>query len=349
MRFVYSSLFNCWRVGVLSLFLLTLAACQSGETPLTRFEDSPIIDSLLTSAPHFVVNTDVEAERWIASARLGIPTDSLILGRSQNMIAIGDSIYISDRQSEAIFVVGTDGYLSRRIGGPGEAPGEFTNLWKMQYNGSHVFIFDQGRIQVFTENFDYINSLSHSSWRQELAVSPDYMLLECPGGDWLICTRSTSSPYAWIESRKLLPVLNLPDRNRIALAYRGLPYIFIYDDQFRHLRTIRFEGEDVRNFEPVGFPGGVPAGVSEPGTFSFIETVTFINSHYLVARVHRIDNYIFDLSEDDYELIRKFAFHPIHDPEERKNIAAADFLLHGDYLYVSSPWEEYVYGYDFDL
>ena len=365
MRFVYSSLFRCGRVGVWSL-LLTLAACQSGEIPLTRFEDSPIIDSLLTSAPHFVVNTDVEAERWIANTRLGIPTDSLILGRPQSMIAIGDSVYISDRQSEAIFAVGTDGYLSRKIGNPGKAPGEFTNLWKMQYNGSHVFIFDQGdqgRIQVFTRSFDYLNSLSHSSWWQQFAVSPDYMLLECPGGDWLICTRSTSSPYAWIESGKLLPVLNLPDQegednhvvaispegDRIALAYMGLPYIFIYDDQFRHLRTIRFEGEDVRNFEPVGIPGGVPAGVVKPGTFAFIETITFINSRYLVARVHRIDNYIFDLSEDNYELVRKIIFRPINDPEERENVAAADFLLHRNYLYVSSPWEEYVYGYDFGL
>lgn len=189
------------------------------------------------------------------------------------------------------------------------------------------------------------------------------MFVTCPERDWLICTRSTSSPYAWIESGKLLPVLDLPDRsgedanivtispegNRIALAYRGLPYIFVYDDQFRHLRTIRFEGEDVRNFEPVGTPGGVPAGVSEPGTFSFIETVTFINSRYLVARAHRIDNYIFDLSGDNYELARKIIFRPINDPEERKNIAAADFLLHRGYLYVSSLFEEYVYGYDFDL
>ncbi len=363
MWFINSSLFGCGRVGVLFL-LLPLAACQSGEIPLTRFEDSPIIDSLLASAPHFVVNTDIDAERWVASTRLGVPTDSLILGRPQNMIAIGDSVYVSDRQSEAIFAIGTDGYLSRKIGSPGKGPGEFTNLWKIQYNGSHVFIFDQGRIQAFTENFDYVNSFPYSSWRQKLAVSPDYMLLECPrGGLWLVCTRSTSSPYAWIESGKLLPVLNLPDRSgednhiaaispegdRVAIAYMGLPYIFIYDDQFRHLRTIRFEGEDVRNFEPIGIPGGVPAGVTEPGTFSFTETVTFINSRYLVARVHRIDNYILDLSGDNYALARKIIFRPINNTEERKNVAAADFLLHKGYLYVSSPWEEYVYGYDFDL
>lgn len=361
MGFVYPSFFRWEHAGVLFL-LLFFAACQSEEIPLTRFEDSPVIDSLLASAPHFVVNTDIEAERWVATTRLGVPTDSLFLGRPQNMIAIGDSIYISDRQSEAIFAVGTDGYLSRKIGGPGEGPGEFTNLWKIQYNGLHVFVYNQGRIQILTEDFDYVDTFPHFIGWRKFAVSPDYMLLECPEGDWLICTRSTSPPYTWIESRKFLPVLNLPDRegednhiaaispegDRIALAYMGLPYIFIYDDQFRHLRTIGFEGEDVRNFEHVGIPGGVPAGAVKPGTFSFITTIKFINSRHLVVRALTA-NYIFDLSENDYELARKAIFRPINDMEERKNVVAQDFLLHRGYLYVASQWEDYVYGYDFDL
>ena len=347
---------------VLSLLLLA-TACQHKDSALTRFEDSPIIDSLLAAAPHFVVNTDIEAERWVASIRLGAQTDSLILGSPTNMIVIGDSFYISDRQNEAIFAVGRDGYLSRKIGGPGKAPGEFTYLSGLQYNGLHVFTKDQERIQLFTDKFGYVNSFYYSALRRQFAASPDFMLLGCPDGGWLICTRSTSPPYAWIHSGELLPVLDLPDRtgenghivtispdgNRIALAYKGFPYIFFYDDQFRHLQTIRFEGKDVRNFKSVGLPDGVPAGVVEPGTFSFIEKIKFINSRYLVARAHRTDNYFFDFSENDYELARKIIFRPINDPEERKNIPAADFLLHGDRLYVSSPWEEYVYGYDFDL
>ena len=361
MGFVYPSFFRWEHAGVLFL-LLFFAACQSEEIPLTRFEDSPVIDSLLASAPHFVVNTDIEAERWVATTRLGVPTDSLFLGRPQNMIAIGDSIYISDRQSEAIFAVGTDGYLSRKIGRPGEAPGEFTSLNELQYNGSHVLTRDQGRIQLFTEKFNYVSSFPYFGRWKEFVASPDYMLLTCPEGDWMICTRSTSPPYAWIQTRVLLPVLDMPDRSaensyfvaispegdRIALGYHWLPYIFIYDDQFTHLRTIRFEGEDVRNFEPVGLPDGVPAGVSEPGTFSFITTIKFINSRHLVVRALTA-NYIFDLSENDYELVRKAIFRPINDPEERKNVAAADFLLHRGYLYVSSLFEDYVYGYDFDL
>ena len=270
MEFV-SSYFFKWRLVGSLFLLLVLAACQSEEIPLTRFEDSPIIDSLLAAAPHLVVNTDNEAERWVATTRLGLPTDSLILGRPSNMIAIGDTVYISDRGSENIFAVGADGYLSQRIGGPGEGPGEFTylGLGGLQYNGSHVFAKDAERVQVFTDKFEYVSSVfSFDMFHRRFSVSPNYIFLQCPGAIqeiiWLVCARGTSPPYDWVSGIELLPVLDLPNQSgengnevtvspggdRTAMAYRGLPYIFVYDDQFRHQRTIRFEGSDVRNHNP---------------------------------------------------------------------------------------------------
>ena len=348
-----------WRYAGI-LFLLPFMACQTGEIPLARFEDSPIIDRLLDSAPHFVVNTDIEPERWIATTRLGIPNDSLFLGRPFDMIAVGDSIYISELYGHNIFAVGKDGYLSRKIGAEGEAPGEFTHMVGIDYNGSHIFVKELDRVQIFTEQFEYVNSFFNASagMPNRFSVSPDYIFLECIGIDWLVCPYSTSSPHAWIESVKLLPVLDLhgrsgengnlvtvsPGGDHIAVAYKGLPYIFVYDDQFRHLRTIRFEGRRVRNFNPiVGPPDGSPAGM-EPGTRSFMTTIKFLNSRYLL--VNSKGTYILDLSENDYELARKMIFRPISD---MKNITPGGFLLHGDHLYVSSPWEEYVYGYEFDL
>ncbi|MCY3487715.1 MAG: hypothetical protein OXH34_04675, partial [Bacteroidetes bacterium] len=360
-----------WSYAGILFLLLPFTACQSGEITLTRFEDSPIIDSLLASAPHFVANTDIEAERWVATNRLGLSTDSLILSSSLHMIAIGDSVYLSELPPSAhIFAVGADGYLNRKIGGPGKGPGEFDFLTGLQYNGSHVFAKEAERVQVFTEKFEYVSSFFHSSgsFFGEFTVSPDHMFLECLGEDWLVCARSTFPPYDWIPSVELLPVLDLPDRSgengylvtvspegdRIAVAYGALPYIFVYDDQFRHLRTIRFEGRDVRNFEPIvggplaGAGVEVPAGAMEPGTNVFTVTIKFVNSRYLIARVPE-GNYVLDLSENDYKLARKIIFRPSNDTEEKEDIYPDDFLLHGDYLYVSSMWEEYVYGYTFEL
>ncbi len=342
------------------LLLFSLTACQNGETTLTRFEDSPVIDSLLESAPHFVVDTDIKPERWIATTRLGTPTDSLFLGSPGNMISVGDSIYISESYGHNIFAVGDDGYLSRKIGTQGKAPGEFNHIWGIDYDGLHIFVKDFDRMQIFTEKFEYVGSFPNVTRASQLqfSVSPDYIFLGCIGIDWLICPYSKLPPYSWIESARLLPVLEVdgrsgengnivrvsPEGNRIAVAYIGLPYIFVYDDQFRHLKTIRFEGKRVRDFEPaVGHPNGSIEGI-EAGTRGFITSMKFLNSRYLM--VNSEDNYVLDLSENDYEMAAKVIFTTFDDTEK---INPDDFLLHGDHLYVSSPWEEYVYGYEFDL
>ncbi|MCY4234369.1 MAG: hypothetical protein OXE59_11615 [Bacteroidetes bacterium] len=70
-----------------------------------------------------------------------------------------------------------------------------------------------------------------------------------------------------VWSIKLLPVQDIPDdrekyqrsnfnsRRRLNHRnYKNLPYIFVYDDHFRHLHTILFEGSDVRKLKPVGIP-----------------------------------------------------------------------------------------------
>ncbi len=129
------------------------------------------------------------------------------------------------------------------------------------------------------------------------------------------------------------------------MAYMGLPYIFIYDDQFRHLKVIRFEGERVRNFSSaVTPPDGSPRRM-ESGTRSFMTVIEFLNSSYLL--VYSKGAYLLDLSENDYELTAKVIFSTFNDTE--KVSSPADFLLHKEHLYVSSNWEEYVYGYPFNL
>ncbi len=198
------------------LFFLSFMACQSEQTTFTRIEDSPVIDRLLDSAPHFVVNTETPTERWVAVTQLGIPKDSLILGRPGHMIAVGDSIYISEDSGHNIFAVGNDGYLNRKIGRQGKAPGEFNFIMDIGYNGSYIFVREPNGVQIFTENFEYANSFltnMNTGLQFRSSVSADYMFLECIGIDWLVCPYSTSPPHARIESGKLLPALDLDNQS----------------------------------------------------------------------------------------------------------------------------------------
>ena len=103
----------------------------------------------------------------------------------------------------------------------------------------------------------------------------------------------------------------------------------------------------MQNFQPTGFPDGVPAQ-GDAFTKGFFLTTKFINSRYLVAAtmLSNWNYFIFDLSGPEFELEKRVTF---RDTEERNDIPGTDFLLHGEHLYVSSPFKEYVYGYEFDL
>ncbi len=138
--------------------------CAHSPTELTRFENSPTVDSLLAAAPHFIVNTDIQTEEWVANVELGLVKDPLVLGRPNGIIAIADSFYISDSQANGIFVVDRNGYLVRKIGKRGEGPGEFLSMGGLDYNGTHVFVKDRGRVQVFKESMDYASSFSIRSF-----------------------------------------------------------------------------------------------------------------------------------------------------------------------------------------
>ena len=128
MKLVYFTLI--WRFSGVLFLVLFFSACQSNNSTVTRFENSPLIDSLLASAPHFVVNTDTGAERWIADIEIGFPRDTLILGKPGSLVAIGDSIYVSDDpQSGAIFTIGPDGYISRRS-------------WRSRESTGRIYIFE---------------------------------------------------------------------------------------------------------------------------------------------------------------------------------------------------------------
>lgn len=205
-------IFSCTRISVRwqylgILFLLPIAACQSDE--YARFENSTIIDELLVAAPQFVINTDIDSntERWVATTKLGQSTDSLILSSPSHMIAIGDSIYLSENFRHTIYAVGADGYLSRQIGRLRQGPREFAAIRGLQYSGAHIFVQEIGRLQVFTEIFEHLDLFfSLDFLHKRFSVSREYMFLQCPssptpkGPDWLVCARSTSPPHNWIES-----------------------------------------------------------------------------------------------------------------------------------------------------
>ena len=342
--------------------VLSLVACQGESTSVVRGTASPHIDSLLAVAPQILVNMDGVEDVWLAEMEVGLSRDTLVLGTASGLTAIGDSIYIADGQAEAILAVRPDGYLQRQIGHGGEGPVEFDGLHEIHYNGSFVFAHERGhRIQVLTDRFEFVKSILIPQFGfLNTAVTSAHLYVPCPRDSyWLVCIRSASSPFDWREEG-LLPVLDLPDRSGeeayvmavspdgslTAAGYAGFPFIFVYDSNFEHVRTIRFDGDFVRDFEPVITMSGAPGA----GTRIFFDGVFFLGNEHLAA-VTRPGTYIISVSSNDYRHVKtiKFKLPGGSGDSSDKSIRVDDLLLHGDHLYVTSLFEEYVYRYPFKL
>lgn len=344
------------------LAALSLAACQDENPPGARGVDSPQLDSLVAAAPQVVVNMDAMEDTWYADMRVGLPRDTLLLGSAGGLTAIGDSLYIADDQAEAILATGPDGYLARQIGRNGEGPVEFSGLHGIHYNGSFIFTHEMGhRIQVLTERFEFVRSIPVPRFGfLNAAVTAAHLFVPCSReSEWLVCIRGASPPYS-ARKRGLLAALDIPyrsgeeayvlaasaDGSLTAAAYAGFPFIFVYDSDFRHIRTIRFDGDFAREFEPtIGTPGAPGAG-----TRIFLDGVFFLGNRHLAA-VTLPGTYILSVSGPDYRHVKTIRFHRQGGSEDSpdKRIRVDDLLLHKSRLYVTSMFEEYVYGYPFAM
>lgn len=357
-------------VFLVALTALGLMSCQAEsdlhEGGLVNITDSPTIDSLLVVAPHVIVDMDgLEQEAWVSDMEMGLPHDTLALGRAAAVTAVRDSLYVADGQAEAVFSVGGDGYLQTQIGRQGEGPVEFHGLADIHYNGDYIFTYERRhRIQVLTEAFELVETLLVSQ-SGNIAVSSSDLFAPCRWDSlWLVCLRSASPPFSWREGG-LLPAIDFPDRSGertyrisaspngalVATGYAGLPYIFIHDRALQHIQTIGFKGAYVRDFDPVATSPGVPVA----GTRVFLQGLYFLGNSHLAA-VTVVGTYVIALSENGYRHVKSLMFlrpdgssHRIETGVSDRGIRVDYLFLHDGHLYVSGFREEHIYRYPFKL
>lgn len=155
------------RFVLLSLGVLMLAAgCKEASTTdltqMTFQETITVLKEHFDQAPFEVVDLDavpveVAYAEW-AVDEVSTEVGDLFIGIPEAMVIIGDSLYICDTENHAILVADRQGRLHRRIGRPGQGPGEFLKPASIAANSRYVFVYDHGnrRIQIFDHRFSYV-------------------------------------------------------------------------------------------------------------------------------------------------------------------------------------------------
>lgn len=347
---------------MLVFLLVSIMACEN-DKPVRIVEDARL-DSLLAAAPETVVDLDaLQKEVWYPDHVMGTtssPDTSLLLARPLGIISASDSFYIADGGQSAIFVADLDGVLHRRVGREGEGPLEFEHIMQVVYNDQFVFVKEGNkRIQVLDNALKYVDVISCPSVKGSIEAMGDYLFVPCGADDnALVSVRRASPPFRSVAS--LLPILIEVSRSynhyevaaslaegRIFAGYSGLPYLFVYDEQLRHIHTIRFEGDSVRKLARQA------TRLDEGGNVlvqHFFQTVSLLGDRYL-AVAHLNTVYIIDIKDDRYQLVKTIKF-DFADPARRKGdkgIHIRGLLLREKHLYLATPFEAFVYRFPFQL
>ena len=354
------------RVMLLAMLLASAGGCRQSPE-FVRVIESEIIDSLLAAAPQTVIDVDALPEQvWHPNLELGHMRDSLILGNYFRFTIAQDSLYVADAQANAIFVSGLDGLLRRRVGREGSGPLEFVGLSSLAYAEPHFYASETSRLQVLSTRLEYVatapSRLVSGATGGGLSASATYLYAPCPmEHEFRVCPRETEAPYE--ATKPFLPSLGItqppmnslnvgatPEDRLIFAAFRGLPYVFVFDDNHQHVHTIIFTGTSVKEhagnykMERPGMPG--------VGLRFLIPVFHVLNNEYIAVPVSPNSGrwYFIRISGSDrYKHVGTVLLSTTMDTSDNDNILKRSnrAMVHDRHLYVSSRRHPYILRYEF--
>ncbi|NGP90269.1 6-bladed beta-propeller [Fodinibius halophilus] len=203
-------------------------------------------------------------------------SSSARLGQARGLIKVDDSLYVADGQQNCIWAIDRQGKISRRIGRSGRGPGEFGDISGIMKNSDHIFTVDisNARIQMFDLNFNLQTIFNHvisgNPFTSGKMMSVTDSLLFLSEGindfDQLITVYQAAPPFDSLTSfhPRLIPPGMQPaaynyvsietnSRGDIAVTYTGLPYIFLYDNDYelQHVVYVGLPKEDLPDNPPI--------------------------------------------------------------------------------------------------
>jgi hypothetical protein len=368
--------------------ILILSGCSTEEPEIPKTE-SETLNALLESAPASIVPLAdlpvdtfyAESDHVMADSSVDSLSPSGRLGRVAGLVKVGDSLYVADGQQNCIWVIDQKGTICRKIGRSGRGPGEYGDLSGLMRNTDHIFTADisNARIQIFDYSFNLQTTFNHvvygNAFTTDNLMSVTDSLLYLSTGA-MNHTEDLISFYQAAPSLdslgtfhpRLIPggmqpgaynnySMDTNSRGEVAVAYTGLPYIFLYDSthQLQHAIYVKFPEGDLPDNPPV-MPVDKPARTASES----IGVEWLIGQLYLTgygdlyfSHGSKLYHLSYHSEENRYrpEWIKFFTY---NDPKTRKErpygINVSNFIIDQDenQVYFGSIFEEHIYRFDLE-
>lgn len=219
--------------------------------------------------------------------------DSVSMGHLTNYTFVDDKFYIYDIEANAVFKVTTSGRVEGPLTSIGRGPGEHISVGNVKINSQFLYVSDpmNGRINRYGHDFSLKGELSGFTSlydfdlnddtilavnRQSIGLNPianEQGVIVASSATNLSDTLATFFPRIIPEGFQPtlynIPQFSINERSNIAASYQFLPWIFLYDEYFKHMNTIiltysKFEEFDVpemyvfESLDNQGFGGDFP-------------------------------------------------------------------------------------------
>lgn len=263
---------------VFSLIIITAHIIQAGcvsesvrEAPVTP---SAGLNDFVRSAPYQYINLDdtdaQEIKLFEGDIIYNVNHDPIpgkpLIGQLTYFTHIHHHFYVFDRRSNAIFQIQQDGRAIGPLTQEGSGPGEHLYITGIWANSRYIFAPDgnNGRINLYTHNMEPDGMLSGYLYgsidlNDEIIVtrnryngvvssdSPEERLISIfPVGDLedtLVTILPRIVPPGYQPGIFNNSGFSVNNKNQIAASYTPLPWLFLFDENYNHSRTLILESE----------------------------------------------------------------------------------------------------------
>ncbi|MCW9712240.1 6-bladed beta-propeller [Aliifodinibius salicampi] len=358
------------------LLVLFITGCSfiSDKTPQT---ENSVLNKLLQSAEITTINLDeipvdtvlAQEENTMGKTRLPSLTSPATLDRPVDLAKIGDSLYVADGGQQCIWVMDNQGKWIRRIGRTGNGPGEFSGLEGIDGNSDYIFTFDKNnaRIQVYDHQFNMKSSFERAaiSSGREIVVNDHaiYMLADYTEQNNLIGKLKATPPFDTIGSflSPIIPygrqplaynnyVIAANNDNQVAMAFVGLPYLFILDsnqqvDQILYLESSLWE--EIKKENPSVKP--VEYASRENGRVVYYILHLYLSDNGSIYLRTQDAFYILGIENGSYRLKEAIEFVTnekiVPGRSGSIRVPSKSMYVKGDTIYFASGFTEYIYRF----
>jgi len=282
---------------LLLVFSLLLFACSSAEETYTPPETaSEPFNQMLRQAPVSLISLNN-----VPIDTLKVPTghffeeqlfvnDTLYVNRPTHLTLFNNYLITIEFGSGNVTALSKQGVPVRRVGRSGRGPGEFEMPIAVGTDGEHLYVYDYGlkRLTLFDRDFNVHKTvpLDKIAFNQhQVSINSSYLVFQNQDASsmhapeperGMIDIRPVDQPDSSIThiiSRIVPPgmqpsvhnnmMTSLNNHNNLLTAFSGLPYLFLYNDDFTPSHTIALEAAhfdtldnpSLRPFPPVGNDG----------------------------------------------------------------------------------------------